>query len=88
MKITNITSYVTDALGHNIIFVKTETDEGLTGWARRIVSGPISALLPQLTILKTGSLTKTLGISRACGLRCTKGCASLPVPSASPRLAV
>ena len=50
MKITDITSYVTDTIGHNILFVKTETDEGLTGWARCIVPGPISVLLPQLTI--------------------------------------
>ncbi len=32
MKITNITSYVTASIGHNIIFVKAETDGGLTGW--------------------------------------------------------
>ena len=47
MKITNITSYVTDSIGHNIIFVKTETDEGLTGW------GEVYCVRPDLGVAAT-----------------------------------
>ena len=47
MKITNITSYVTDSIGNNIIFVKTETDEGLTGW------GEVYCVRPDLGVAAT-----------------------------------
>ena len=47
MKITNIVTYVTDGIGHNIIFVKTETDEGLTGW------GEAYCVFPDLGVAAT-----------------------------------
>jgi len=40
VKITNITCIVANAGRRNILFVKTETDEGLVGWGRRTVSAP------------------------------------------------
>ena len=52
MKITNITSYVTDALGHNIIFVKTETDEGLTGWGEAYCVRPDLGVAATIDYLK------------------------------------
>ncbi|HIM90010.1 MAG TPA: mandelate racemase/muconate lactonizing enzyme family protein, partial [Dehalococcoidia bacterium] len=52
MKITNITSYVTDSIGHNIIFVKTETDEGLTGWGEAYCVRPDLGVAATIDYLK------------------------------------
>ena len=52
MKITNITSYVADAIGHNIIFVKTETDEGLTGWGEAYCVRPDLGVAATIDYLK------------------------------------
>ncbi|MFP6653107.1 MAG: galactonate dehydratase [Dehalococcoidia bacterium] len=52
MKITNITSYVTDSIGNNIIFVKTETDEGLTGWGEAYCVRPDLGVAATIDYLK------------------------------------
>lgn len=52
MQITDITTYVTDGIGHNIIFVKTETDEGLTGWGEAYCVRPDLGVAATIDYLK------------------------------------
>ena len=52
MKITDITCIVADAGGRNILFVKTETDEGLVGWGEAYAVGPDLAVAATVDYLK------------------------------------
>ncbi len=52
MKITNIRCLVADAGGRNILFVKTETDEGITGIGEAYCVGPDLAVAATIDYLK------------------------------------
>ena len=52
MKITNITCIVANAGRRNILFVKTETDEGLVGWGEAYGVGPDMAAAVTVDYLK------------------------------------
>jgi len=52
MKITDITAFVVDGGGRNIVFVKTETDEGIVGWGESFSVGPDMAVAETIQYLK------------------------------------
>ena len=52
MKITGITAFVVDGGGRNIVFVKTETDEGIVGWGESFSVGPDLAVAATIDYLK------------------------------------
>lgn len=52
MKIRDIRCFVADAGGRNILFVKTETDEGLVGWGEAYCVGPDLAVAATVDYLK------------------------------------
>ena len=43
MKITNIETFIVDAGWRPWMFVKVETDEGITGWASAATAGRLTA---------------------------------------------
>ena len=52
VKITDISAFVVDGGGRNIIFVKTETDEGIVGWGESFSVGPDLAVAATIEYLK------------------------------------
>ena len=52
MKITDITAFVVDGGGRNVIFVKTETDGGIAGWGESFSVGPDLAVAATIDYLK------------------------------------
>ena len=52
MKITGITCHIVDGGGRNIVLVRTETDEGITGWGESFSVGPDLAVAATIDHLK------------------------------------
>lgn len=52
MKITDITTFVVDGGGRNILFVKTETDKDIVGWGEAFSVGPDLAVVATIDYLK------------------------------------
>ena len=52
MKIKEITCHIVDGGGRNILFVKTETDEGIIGWGEAFSVGPDVAVAATIDYLK------------------------------------
>ena len=52
MKIVDITCHIVDGGGRNILFVKTETDKGITGWGEAFSVGPDQAVSSTIDHLK------------------------------------
>ena len=52
MKITGITCHIVDGGGRNILFVRTETDEGIVGWGEAFSVGPDLAVAATIDHLK------------------------------------
>ena len=51
MKITKVTCYIVNPGRRNILFVKTETDEGITGWGESFSVGPDLAVAATIDYL-------------------------------------
>ena len=52
MKITGITCHIVDGGGRNILFVRTETDDGIVGWGEAFSVGPDLAVAATIDHLK------------------------------------